>query len=78
LTAAVLAVRRRVQDGDHVLALAAVAFTVFAIAYPLGSARYPAMVDLPFHAAETAALRHYFDPAYHFREQFELRPLAVP
>ena len=60
------------------LAVAAVAFAIFAIAWPLSAARYPPMVDLPFHAAQTAALRHYFDPAFHFREQFELRPFAVP
>ena len=36
------------------------------------------MTDLPFHAAYTSILRHYEDPAWHFREQFELHPIAVP
>lgn len=48
------------------------------VVYPLSVTRYPAMTDLPFHAANTSALRHYFDPSFHFREQFELQPLRVP
>src|SRR5262249_45085080 len=40
--------------------------------------RYPPMTDLPFHAAQTATLHHYGDPAYHQREQFEIHALAVP
>ncbi|WP_437722082.1 hypothetical protein [Sorangium sp. So ce861] len=60
------------------LALVVVAASVYVIALPLAVARYPPMTDLPFHAAQTAALRHYLDPAWHFREQFALQPLAVP
>src|SRR5262245_26127251 len=26
----------------------------------------------------SSILRHYWDPSYHFREQFELHPIAVP
>ncbi|WP_104984528.1 hypothetical protein [Sorangium cellulosum] len=60
------------------LALVVVAASVYVIAVPLAAVRYPPMTDLPFHAAETAALRHYLDPAWHFREQFTLQPIAVP
>ncbi|WP_437809175.1 hypothetical protein [Sorangium sp. So ce1078] len=60
------------------LALVVVAASVHVIAVPLAVVRYPPMTDLPFHAAQTAALRHYLDPAWHFREQFMLQPLAVP
>ncbi|WP_437620105.1 hypothetical protein [Sorangium sp. So ce1151] len=60
------------------LALVVVATSVYVIAVPLAVVRYPPMTDLPFHAAQTAALRHYLDPAWHFREQFTLQPLAVP
>ncbi|WP_434042608.1 MULTISPECIES: hypothetical protein [Sorangium] len=60
------------------LALVVIAVAVYVIAVPLAVARYPPMTDLPFHAAQTAALRHYLDPAWHFREQFALQPLAVP
>ncbi|WP_437951100.1 hypothetical protein WME98_09950 [Sorangium sp. So ce296] len=60
------------------LALVVVAASVYVIALPFAVVRYPPMTDLPFHAAQTAALRHYLDPAWHFREQFTLQPLAVP
>ncbi|WP_437686905.1 hypothetical protein [Sorangium sp. So ce176] len=60
------------------LALVVITVAVYVIAVPLAVARYPPMTDLPFHAAQTAALRHYLDPAWHFREQFALQPLAVP
>lgn len=63
---------------DAAIALLAVAFGAVAIAWPFFAARYPAMTDLPFHAAMTSAFRHWFDPAYHFRDQFELHPLSVP
>lgn len=70
------AVRR--SPAGAVLGLAAVAVAVFAIAVPFASARYPAITDLPFHAAHIGAIRHYLDPSYHIREQFEFRPFAVP
>ncbi len=63
---------------DAALSAAALAFAVFAIAYPLSAARYPPMIDLPFHAAQASAWLHYDDPAFHIREQFELRLFAVP
>jgi hypothetical protein len=60
------------------LAIATVAVTLYAAFAPLVACRYPPMTDLPFHAAHTSILRHYWDPAWHFREQFELHPIAVP
>ncbi len=60
------------------LAMSALFVAVYAVSAPLFAARYPAMTDLPFHAAQTSTLRHYFDPAFHQREQFEIHPIAVP
>jgi hypothetical protein len=60
------------------LAAAALGVVIYAVLAPFGATRYPPMTDLPFHAASTSALRHYLDPAYHFREQFTVHPLAVP
>jgi hypothetical protein len=56
----------------------AVAVAAWVVCAPFAVSRYPPMTDLPFHAAHTSILRHYFDPAYHLREQFTLQPLAVP
>ncbi|MFO0617591.1 MAG: hypothetical protein U0414_33665 [Polyangiaceae bacterium] len=56
----------------------AVLATVVTVAWPLLSTRYPPMIDLPMHAAHTSAFRHWFDPAYHFQDQFELQPFSVP
>jgi hypothetical protein len=60
------------------LAIAAIAAAVYAIAVPFAAARYPAMTDLPFHAAQTGTLRHWLDPSFHQQDQFELHPLEVP
>jgi len=60
------------------LAIVAIAASLFVIAYPLSAARYAPMTDLPFHAAQSSALVHFFDPSFHLRDQFELHPLAVP
>lgn len=60
------------------LALAAIFAVVYAIAAPFTVARYPAMTDFPFHAAQTSTIRHWFDPSFHSQDQFELHPLAVP
>jgi hypothetical protein len=56
----------------------AVVFSIATVAWPLMVSRYPAMTDLPFHAAMSSAFRHYFDDSYHFKDQFELQPFAVP
>jgi len=60
------------------LGLVSVVVTVYVVAGPLLAAHYPPMTDLPFHAAHTSILRHYWDPQWHFREQLELQPIAVP
>src|SRR5258708_7400516 len=81
------AVQRRIVDlarevrrpsPRSVLGLAAVAITAYVIVYPFCVVTYPPITDLPFHAAEASILRHYFDPAFHFREQFSLHPLDAP
>jgi hypothetical protein len=63
---------------DVGLAIAVVVLSFVTIAWPFAVATYPPMTDLPFHAAQTSAFRHYFDPSFHFRDQFELTPLRVP
>lgn len=63
---------------EATLAIAAIAAAVYAIAAPFAASRYPAMTDLPFHAAQTGTLRHWLDPSFHQQDQFELHPLEVP
>jgi hypothetical protein len=63
---------------EAALAFAAIWVVVYAIVRPFLVTRYPPMTDLPFHAAQTSTFRHYLDPSFHQREQFELHPLAVP
>ncbi len=58
--------------------MVALVVALYAVVAPFLVTRYPPMTDLPFHAAQTATLRHYWDPSYHFHEQFELHPIAVP
>jgi hypothetical protein len=63
----------------RVLAAAiAVSGCAYVIVAPPASSRYPLMTDAPFHAANASVLRHYWDDAWHFREQFVLQPFAVP
>jgi hypothetical protein len=63
---------------EEILAISVVCVVLYAIVEPFLVARYPPMTDLPAHAAAISAIRHYLDPSFHFREQFTLRPLAVP
>jgi hypothetical protein len=63
---------------DFVLGAVALAAAAYAVIAPFTASRYPAMTDFPFHTAGAATLRHYWDPSYHFQDQFNLRPLAVP
>ncbi len=56
----------------------AAAFGVFAVALPFAWVTYPPLTDFPFHAAQTSILANYRDPSFHFQDQFELQPLAVP
>jgi hypothetical protein len=65
-------------DTNAVLGGLALLVALYAVVAPFVVTRYPPMTDLPFHAAQTATLRHYWDPSFHFHEQFELHPLAVP
>jgi len=62
----------------------AAAWAVFAVASvlvvgrPLWSVWLPPMTDLPMHAAHTGMLRHFWDPSFHFQDQFTFHPLEVP
>src|SRR6185369_4055688 len=56
----------------------ALILSAYVIASPFTLVRYPPITDLPFHAAQTSILRHYFDPAFHFREQFSLHMFDAP
>ncbi|HEX4473810.1 MAG TPA: hypothetical protein VH142_01965 [Polyangiaceae bacterium] len=68
-----------IGDPRQALLLAsALGLSAFVIAYPFTLVRYPPLTDLPFHAALTSILRHYCDPAWHFRDQFALQLLTVP
>jgi hypothetical protein len=68
-------VRRALALSIYVFAIAVGLVT---IVRPLWVTTYPPMTDLPFHAAQTSIFRHYFDPSFHFQEQFEIAPLEVP
>lgn len=70
------AVRQRPLDS--LLVLIALLSSVYVVASPFFETRYAPMTDLPFHAANTGIVRHYNDPAFHLREQFELAPIGVP
>ncbi len=67
--------RRALGWSIHLLAIVVAIVTV---ARPFWVTEYPPMTDLPFHAANTSIVRHYYDPAFHFREQFEIAPFAIP
>lgn len=72
-----LALARR-RPLDAVLAAIVVATSAYVIGYPFVVAHYPPITDLPFHAASMSIFRHYWDPAFGFREQFTLHLLEVP
>ena len=63
---------------DLLLGACVVALAIYVIGYPLMVVRYPPITDLPFHASGMSILRHYWDPAFGFREQFSLHLLEVP
>ncbi|NOU32067.1 MAG: hypothetical protein HOO96_29535 [Polyangiaceae bacterium] len=48
------------------------------VAAPLWSARYPPFSDFTEHAAVSAALAHFNDPAWRVRELFTFAPWATP
>jgi hypothetical protein len=68
----------RARPFDAALVLGAVVITFYVVAYPFMVVHLPPMTDMPFHAAAVSILRHYLDPAYHFREQFTIHPLETP
>lgn len=70
------AVRR--HPVEAALVIVAIAASLYVVAYPFTVTRYVPMTDLPFHAANTGLLRHYFDSDHHVREQFEIAPIGVP
>lgn len=55
-----------------------VLIALLAVVWPFTVVHYPPLTDLPAHASNTSILRHYFDPAFHFREQFEFAFLESP
>ncbi len=58
--------------------LLALALWIYVVVYPLFLVRYPPLTDLPFHAANTSILRHYFDASYGFKQQFSVDALSAP
>ena len=80
LRAALARIGRSLRASPFEAALAglAIAVALYAVVAPFVVTRYPPMTDLPFHAASTSSLRHYWDPTFHQREQFVWRPIAVP
>ncbi|MBX3183090.1 MAG: hypothetical protein KIT72_17115 [Polyangiaceae bacterium] len=73
---AMRAVKQR--PGEAFIGALATSLTLYVVAYPFWVCRYPPLVDLPFHAAQTSIFRHYLDPEFHFREQFSLHPIETP
>ncbi|MDB4979458.1 MAG: 1,4-alpha-glucan (glycogen) branching enzyme GH3-type [Myxococcales bacterium] len=61
-----------------ILWIAVLGVAAYVIGYPFTLATYPPITDLPVHAVDTSIVRHYFDPSFHFREQFELHFLELP
>lgn len=66
------------QKGAVLLAAATIAAASYVVIYPFTLVTYPPITDLPFHAAFVSIFRHFFDPAWHFREQFSFHPLESP
>jgi hypothetical protein len=69
---------RRTPRVTLVTGAAAVLLSLYVVAWPFTRAHLPPITDLPFHAAAMSILRHYFDPAFHFREQFTVELLKAP
>lgn len=70
------ALKREPMRAATVLLVVVVAFV--ALVLPFLRATYPPLTDLPFHAAQVSIIRHYWDPSFHFHEQFSIHPLEVP
>src|SRR6185437_10018476 len=54
------------------------AAAVYVLVYPFTRVHYPPMTDLPFLASSVSIVRHYFDPAFHFNEQFLIDLRSTP
>jgi hypothetical protein len=55
-----------------------VAALAFVVVYPFCAVDLPPIGDMPAHGSSISVLRHYFDPTWHFREQFSFHPLESP
>lgn len=73
-----VATLRRTPPLQIVTAASAILVSLYVIAWPFLQAHYPPITDLPFHGSASSILRHYFDPAYHFQEQFIVEPFKAP
>ncbi len=72
------AARVTADPGSSLLVLAVLVVGAWIVARPFAVTEYPPITDLPFHAANASILRHHSDPAFHFAEQFIVRPLEAP
>src|SRR5678815_1702445 len=63
---------RMAKPGQNTAFWACFAALSLILAGSIFSVRYLPLVDLPQHAAQLSAFVHYDDPAWGFREQFEL------
>jgi len=69
---------RRTPPMQIIAGVGAILVSLYVIVWPFLQAHYPPITDLPFHGAASSILRHYFDPDYHFREQFIVEPFKAP
>lgn len=63
---------------DAVLAAVAILVTGWVLIAPFTVVTYPPLNDLPMQASITSIFRHWLDPAWHFREQFQPQLLQIP
>lgn len=68
----------RAQRVESALLVVALVTVIGVVALPFSQVHHAPLTDMPFHAAQASIFRHYWDPAWHFREQFELHPFEVP
>jgi hypothetical protein len=68
----------RARPADVLLGAIVVGVSAYVVVYPFLVAKLPLITDLPFHATAISILRHYWDPSFHFQEQFTLHPIEVP
>ena len=70
--------RARASPVDAALAAVSVLVCLWVLVAPFTVVRYPPITDLPMHASSISAFRHWFDPSWHFQDQFEIHPIEVP